>query len=111
MEEKRYFIYAYEEFYNGLHGMYDYCFEECTLRQAEDYGREMSYSVIESYSFILDELYDEDTPEEEIDEAIQEDIVYEVWELRDDAPSFIELEAMNLDPQSYIDDYCKHEQD
>lgn len=32
MEEKRYFIYAYEEFYNGLHGMYDYCFDECTLK-------------------------------------------------------------------------------
>lgn len=111
MEEKRYFIYAYEGRYCGLHGIYDYCFSECTFQDAEAYGYEMSYSVIESYSFILDELYDEDTPEEEINEAIQEDIVYEIWELRDDAPSFKELEAMNLDPQSYIDDYCKHEQD
>ena len=42
MEEKRYFIYAYEEFYNGLHGMYDYCFDECTLQDAEAYGYEMS---------------------------------------------------------------------
>ncbi len=109
MEKKRYFIYAYDEMYNGLHGIYDYCFYECTFQDAKVYGYEMSYDVIESYSFILNELYDEDTPEEEINEAIQEDIAYEVWELRDDAPSFEELEAMNLDPQSYIDDYCKHE--
>ena len=44
-----------------------------------------------------------------MNEAIQEDIAYEVWELRDDAPSFVELEAMNLDPESYIEEYCKHE--
>ena len=111
MEKKRYFIYAYEERYNGLHGIYDYRFSDCTFQEAEEYGYDMSYSVIESYNFILDELYDEDTPEEEIDEAIQEDIAYEVWELRDDAPSFEELEAMNLDPESYIKEYCQPCQD
>ena len=47
--------------------------------------------------------------EEEIEEAYEEDIAYKVWELRDDAPSFLELEAMNLDPNSYIDEYCKCE--
>lgn len=108
-ENKRYFIYAYEEFYGGLHGIYSYCFEECSLAQAEEYGREMSCEVIESYSFILDEICGEDFTDEEMEEAIQEDIAYEIWELRDDAPSFEELEAMNLDPQSYIDEYCRHE--
>lgn len=111
MEEKRYFIYAYDEMYNGLHGMYDYCFEECTLQPAEEYGYEMSYNVIESYSDIYESLYDENSSDEEMNKAIEEDIVYEVWELRDDAPSFKELEAMNLDPESYIEKYCKHEQD
>lgn len=109
MEKKRYFIYAYEEFYSGLHGIYDYRFDECTLHQAESQGHEMSYEVIESYSYLLEEICGEDATEEEIDEAIQEDIAYEIWELRDDAPSFEELEEMNLDPQSYIDEYCKHE--
>ena len=111
MEEKRYFIYAYEEFYNGLHGMYDYCFDECTLKQAESQGYEMSYGIIESYGYLLEEICGEDATKEELDESIQEEIAYEIWELRDDAPSFEELEALNLDPQSYIDDYCKHEQD
>lgn len=31
---------------------------------------------------------------------------YEIHELRDDAPSFEELENMNLDPQSYIEEFC-----
>ena len=106
MKKKRYFIYAYEEFYSGLHGIYDYCFNECTLHQAEEQGREMSYEVIESYGYLLEEICGEDATEEEIDEAIQEDIAYEVWELRHDAPSFEELEAMNLDPQSYIEEFC-----
>lgn len=106
--EKRYFIYAYDEMYNGLHGMYDYCFEFCSFDSAKSYGYEMSYNVIESYSDIYESLYDEDFTDEEMEEAIQEDIAYEIWELRDDAPSFEELEEMNLDPQSYIDEYCKH---
>ena len=108
MENKRYFIYAYDEMYNGLHGMYDYRFDFCSLDSAESYGYEMSYNVIESYSDIYESLYDEDSTAEEMEEAIQEDIAYEVWELRDDAPSFEELEEMDLDPQSYIDEYCKH---
>ena len=72
MKKKRYFIYAYDEMYNGLHGIYDYCFDECTFQDAKVYGYEMSYDVIESYSFILNELYDEDAPEEEINEALIE---------------------------------------
>ena len=109
MEKKRYFICAYDEMYNGLHGMYDYRFDECTLQAAEAYGYEMSYNVIESYSDIYESLYDEDASDEEMNEAIQEDIAYEVWELLDDAPSCAELEAMNLDPSSYIEEYCKQQ--
>ena len=90
MEEKRYFIYAYEGRYSGLHGIYDYCFYECTFQDAEAYGYEMYYNVIESYSFILDELYDEDSTDEEMNEAkmaigilggkIKDDIVFDLVE-------------------------------
>lgn len=109
MKEKRYFIYAYDAQYGGLHGMYSYCFEECSLEDAELLGREMSYDVINSYASIYGRLIDEEMSEEEIEETYEEDIAYEVWELRDDAPSFLELEAMNLDPNSYIEEYCKCE--
>ena len=113
---KRYFVYAYDQSYGGLHGMYDWCFMESSYEEAECEAVEMSMEVIDSYSDIRCSLFDceeeeiyERYSEEEINEIYQEDIAYEVWELRDDAPSFEELEAMNLDPQSYIDDYCKHE--
>ena len=112
MEEKKYFIYAYDEMYNGLHGMYDYCFIICDYKEAEEYGREMSLGVIESYYEIYNSLLNYcDVDEEEVDEeyrqeVLEEDIAYEIYELRDDAPSFEELENMNLDPQSYIEEFC-----
>ena len=116
--KKRYFVYAYDGMYGGLHGMYEYCFLEGTFEEAEEYGIEMSHNVIDSYSEIRqnifgyedeEEIY-ENYSEEEIQDIIMEDVEYEVWELRDDAPSFEELEEMNLDPQSYIEEYCKHDE-
>ena len=106
MEKKRYFIYAYDEFYGGLHGMYDMTFLEGDYQEAEMYGHEMSNSVIESYSEIYEQLFMDCETEEEQEEALAEDITYEIYELCDDAPSFEELEDMNLDPQSYIEEFC-----
>jgi hypothetical protein len=57
------------------------------------------------------ELYLKQHSKEEINEIIQEDIAFEIYEVRDDAPSFGELEAMNLDPESYIKEYCQSCQD
>ena len=113
--EKKYFVYAYDGIYGGLHGMYDWVFMEGTYEEAEDYGIEMSRDVIDSYSEIRQSLFDyedeeeiyERYSEEEIEEIIQEDIAFEIYEVRDDAPSFKELEAMNLDPESYIKEYCQ----
>lgn len=116
--EKKYFVYAYDGMYGGLHGMYEYCFiEASSYEEAADYGIDMSHNVIDSYFEIRQNLFEveddeeiyERYSEEEIEDIIAEDVAFEVWELRDDAPSFLELEAMNLGPQSYIDDYCKHE--
>lgn len=106
MEKKRYFIYAYDEFYGGLHGMYDGCFIEGDYKEAEMYGYEMSNSIIESYSEIYDQLFADCETEEEREKALAEDIAYEIYELRKDAPSFEELYNMNLDPQSYIEEFC-----
>ena len=106
MGKKRYFIYAYDEFYGGLHGMYDGCFIEGDYEEAEMYGYEMSRSVIESYSEIYEQLLADYETEEEQEEALADDIAYEIYELREDAPSFEELYDMNLDPQSYIEEFC-----
>lgn len=117
--EKKYFVYAYDDMYGGLHGMYEWCFIEGSYQEAEDYGEEMSRNVIDSYSEIRQNLFDcedeeeiyERYSEEEIMEIIQEDIAYEIYEVRDDIPSFEELEEMNLDPESYIKEYCQPCQD
>ena len=115
---KKYFIYAYDNAYDGLHGMYDWCFMEGSYEGAECEAAEMSVNVIDSYSDIRYSLFgceDEEIydcySEEEINEIIQEDIAYEIYEVRDDAPSFEELEAMYLDPESYIKEYCQPCQD
>ena len=68
----------------------------------KDYMAQHEEDDDDSWKEFLDEA------EEEEEEALAEDIAYEIWELRDDAPSFEELEKMNLDHQSYIDEYCKH---
>lgn len=108
MEKKRYFIYAYDDFYGGLHGIYDMRFEYCTLEDAKDWGIEMSSAVIESYGSAIEEwIYAGCETEEEREDAFMEDIAFEIYELRNDAPSFKELEEMNLDPRSYIEEYCK----
>ena len=115
---KRYFVYAYDQSYGGLHGMYDWCFMESSYEDAECTAAEMSANVIDSYSDIRYSLFDceeeeiyERYSEEEINEIVQEDIAFEIYEVRDDAPSFEELEAMYLDPESYIKEYCQLCQD
>lgn len=110
---KKYFIYAYDSLYCGLHGMYEWCFIEGNYIDVVYEAIEMSANVIESYSDIRDTLFDcedeeiyERYSEEEINEIVQEDIAYEIYEIREDAPSFEELYEMNLDPQSYIEEFC-----
>ena len=67
---------------------------------------------LETIQIIKDFFYSQNyTIEEEINEIIQEDIAFEIYEVRDDAPSFEELEAMYLDPESYIKEYCQPCQD
>lgn len=107
--KKRYFIYAYDELYGGLHGIYDYYFLEGTFKEACDTGMDMAYDLIQSYECIEDELFDGTETEEERDEIIKDDMAYEVYELRSDAPNFDELYKMNLGPNSYIEGFCKFE--
>lgn len=117
--DKKYFVYAYEGIYGGLHGMYDWVFMEGSYAEAESYGVEMSSNVIDSYAEIRQNLFDVEDEEEiyaryseeEVEEIIQEDIAFEIYEVRDDAPPFKEMEEMNLDPESYIKEYCQQCQD
>ena len=100
---KTYLIYADERQYCGLHGMYDWNIFECIDEdEANEIGREMSYNVITSYSSLIDSFeqeaeerfscerrYEEDPNWEDamsdyIEELIEEDIQYRIFELKPD---------------------------
>lgn len=105
---KRYFIYSYDEMYGGMYGMYDMLFFEGEFKEAVECAADMSYDVIYSYSFIIDELERsvEDGEYKIMDDAVTEDMAYEIYDLRDDAPSFEELRKMDYTPDEYIERFC-----
>lgn len=101
-EEHNYLIYAYEESYGGLHGMYSLDFVRCTEKEAIETAIEMSYEVMDSYACIEDYLREDCESDEEYEEARRENVAYEVFELREDIPSYEELCAMNYDWEEYV---------
>lgn len=93
-----YLIYACEQNYGGLHGMYDWDIRECNSKQkAEELGEYMSHEVMETYSCIMDSLYEQaneyierDTIDENeyqdlfdsyLDDLIEENVEYQLYEL------------------------------
>lgn len=104
--DKRWMIYAYEGLYGGLHGCYLIEFIKGTYQEAEDLGRELSYEVMDSYSDIDEELWSDCETEEEYYQARDENVEFEIHELRDDAPSARKLHEMNHAPEWYIEEYC-----
>ena len=102
---KRYFIYAYDNLYQGLHGMYDWTIYEGSFKEACITGQEMSRDVIEAYSCIYDELTD-GLEEEDFEDEIYNDTAYEIYELKEDAPTDEEIYNLNWDPRDIIDEYC-----
>ena len=52
-----YAIHAYEGIYGGLHGIESFAVIEAeTTEEAEHYGLEMSYEVIDDYSCIMEDF-------------------------------------------------------
>lgn len=99
---KNYFIYAYDEMYGGLHGMYDYVWLfDSTIGDAEEYGYQMSNDVIDSYSCIYESFED--------DEEREMDIAYEVWEIKDGVTyeDIRRADQEGLTPREIIEKFCK----
>lgn len=105
MEEKRYFVYAYDNLYQGLHGMYYWAISEGSFEDACEIGQEISRYVIESYDCIYDELTN-GLEEQDFKEEILNDIAYEIYELKEDAPTTEEIYRLGLTPENIIDKYC-----
>lgn len=117
----RFVIRAYENRYGGLHGIENWeTIKAETLYEAEEEAREMSRAVMGSYSFIEDELeevaqfYCNDLDDERAfstayNEAVEENIAYSIWKIKDDCEySLIEIDHfLALDPFDFVDDYCE----
>lgn len=117
----KYFIYAAENMYQGLHGMEDY-----RLIDTDDYDTalaeaiDMSISVMESYPSITEDLedtaaevYERDSEEYDkyLNELIRENTYFMIYVLRDEYKDMTDEEIYNKVYQSsvdtFIETYCE----
>ncbi len=87
----RFFIYAYEKVYDGYHGIYNFDIVDAdSMEDANLIGRDMAIDLIETNDSLMnifesdaDLVADEDSPEweEALDEAIEEDAVWIVYQI------------------------------
>lgn len=92
---KRYFIYAYDEIYQGANNIFETFLFEGSFKDACELGLDMSYDVISAHHSIVKTL-------KEKGKTIEDDMAYEVWEVREDAPPI-----GNFLPREYIKRFCK----
>lgn len=115
----KYVIHAYEQMYSGLHGIEDYTFEEGDLKFIEETARELSFELMESYEFIVNDLHeraefysgtddDEEAEEfqESLDAAYEENVGYTIYLLEDDLSDEEVLELLANDPETLVRDHC-----
>ena len=75
------FIYAYEDKYGGLHGIYDQTVVEVAdMKEANMIGNDMSWGVIDSWGLSQD--YDEDYEDEEFE--VEYGTEWIIYKIRDD---------------------------
>lgn len=101
------FIDAYEHIYEGLHGMrtcgvfdFDY------VGEAEEMAIDLSMSVIESYSCIIESF---ENPEDKYE--VFEDIAFRIYEVTDKTLDKFTLDELNdaaaeIDEEEFIELYC-----
>ena len=117
--DHRYAVYAYEQIYGGLHGMFEKFIMTGTLREVEDEALQSSIDVINSYIDLYDELSDEveyagyekgsDEYFDALDELIQEDAAWEVYQIRNDVTASddeLEREFYDNDLDEFVAKYC-----
>ena len=121
-----YFIFAAEDMYRGLHGVYDYDMIDCAdYDEACQIGCDMSRDVIESYMRPEDVYY---TPEdfcdeygydewddsyqseyyEALDEACGDFIYYEVYPVKPEVTfeDYEKWQKENMEPRDFIKRFC-----
>ena len=128
-----YLYYAADQMYQGLHGMESFgIIDEPDLESAFEEARAASREIITTYSDIIDELSQEawesvdaesyaadgeTVPEETyaqaLEDAIYEDMYYQVWRIKPlmaQGMSYEELEELvREDFETFTEEYCELE--
>ena len=118
---KRFAIWAGDQTFYGLHGLYSIeIVTALNKAEAEGYAYEMSEAVIDNYDEIYDEIeseayvYAEDNRldlNDVIDEFIEDDIAYEVYEIdEDEAGEFttdeLKQKLIYMNWVDFVNKYC-----
>ena len=100
----KYAIHAYEALYDGLYGVYtDFVVDVKSPVEAQEMAKAESLALMESYSSIMNSLYetvykmyndeelDEETARMYVKELMDQNICFEMCRIYDDAPDDIEI--------------------
>ena len=100
----KYAIHAYEALYDGLYGVYtDFVVDVKSPVEAQEMAKAESLTLMESYSSIMNSLYetvykmyndeelDEKTARMYVKELMDQNICFEMCRIYDDAPDDIEI--------------------
>lgn len=127
-----YAVIACEQMYNGMHGMVSYFVAEGTEEEVEEMAIDESYTIMEEYSSIMDDLeaaaaneigWDEDELDEymedstsgaddeysrALDEQMRENLQYEIYPIvKETNLSLEQLDNLfNGNPEDFIREYC-----
>lgn len=127
-----YAVIACEQMYGGLHGMVSYFVAEGTEEEVEEMAIDESYSIMEDYSDIMDDLeaaareelesengedYEEDYEESAewddeysraLEEQMQENLQYEIYPIvKETNLSLEQLDGLfNNSPEEFVREYC-----
>lgn len=94
----KYYIYACEQMYGGLHGMnYSGVIEADSEKEAEEYGCDMAWELLDSYGELSDIYYGDESEIEEDEVSQYLEVI--VAKVRDDLSSKFSVEE--LDKISY----------
>ena len=94
------YIFAYEDSYSGLHGIYDADVVEVQdMEEANEYGYEMALGVVESYGYCLDE-----------DEDIEQGLEWRIYKIKEGISAEEARAAAALhDKEGFVAEYCEDE--
>ena len=94
------YIFACEDSYGGLHGMYDEDIVEVRdMKEADEYGYEMAQGVAESYGYFFDE-----------DEDIEQELEWRIYKIKEGISAEEARAALgSYDEKGFVAEYCEEE--